>query len=1210
MFLKRIELFGFKSFMNKITVAFGEGTTCVIGPNGCGKSNISDAIRWVLGEQNPRLLRGETMDDIIFNGTRTRRPLGMAEVSLVLSNDTHAFPIDYAEIKVTRRVYRSGLSEYLINKNPCRLKDIRNLLMDTGLGSSAYTVMERSMTDQLLGNTSTNLRIMLEEAAGIMKYKTQEKAALRSLDATEGDLVRIRDIVAEVEKRVRSLKRQIGKANRYNELSDSIRLLALAGGRLELERLAGESDEKRARFDSIRDRHEEISGRLAGLDAEVEKETLNLRSREEGLKTAQNALDITLGRIERIASSQLVLEERTSGISERRARLEREIEEANARIRETVESRQAKLAERDEASKQIEEAEAGLLGRRDQNAAVQSEVEKAKDRLLAKKQVALDLFRGESDKRNELGNLETALKSLETRDERLKSQLGALEAENEPHEAQERRAAELAKERSREVTRLREERDQAELDLEQLRTERAEVSEKVILLQGKKESLQSTLALLTRLRDEFEGYRHGVRTLLTDEHGKDSVLGVVGELMDVEPAEYLPAFENAIGDALQCVVVSEEADALELLRFLREGEKGWATLLPRDRFRLLHDEMPDDLKNRPGVIGSASQFVRSGEATEDVIRFLLGEVILVNDMDTARALAHEERYRLFRFVTPAGEGARYPGLLFGGGSTGDHMGIFERRSRISEIEEELSGVTVDLKKGEIRKRDLDESFDRNRIERDQLIRTLDESVSRAEEAARGKERIHTALGKGREAIGRVRIEIEEITREKGRLRTQISTVSKEFESIGAHGNEADRSLREIEAEMVEFEMKREESRKILTAAQVALAEMKGRLRSLESEVHSLERRETELTEEIGRKQDDREQFATTLQEIAATVSGLKEEEAGLSEKKERETEIRDEVLVLVNRISDEIRERSESARGDRKAREAYAEEMHALEMRLQEIGIGRINLLERVEEEFGLSETEIREADIDVDSVADRTEAEMKEELHTLRESVKRLGPVNLVALDEFDEENDRYEFLTEQEEDLIQARDSLRETVAAVDLKARSLFLDTFQKVRKNFSEVFRTLFQEGEADLIMVDEANPLESDLEIVARPGQKRAQRIALLSGGERALTAISVLFALYLEKPSPFCILDELDAPLDDANVGRFLEMVKRFGKRTQFVVITHNRQTMEAANYLYGVTMQESGVSRVVSVRLGDEAVENEDEAIRSIQGGSAQVAS
>ncbi len=1203
MFLKRIEIFGFKSFMNKLNVEFGDGITCVIGPNGCGKSNISDAIRWVLGETNPRLLRGETMDDVIFNGTRSRKPLVMAEVSLLLSNETHAFAIDYSEIRVTRRVYRSGVSEYLINKTPCRLKDIRGLLMDTGLGSSTYTVMERSMTDQLLGNTSVNLRVMLEEAAGIMKYKSQEKLALRKLDATQNDLYRIRDIVAEVEKRVRSLKRQIGKANRYNDLSERIRTLALGSGRLELERLGREEEEKKRVYAEALEERERFVSRLARLDADVQRDTVTLRERESALGGAQKTLDGTLGALEEIGSEMLVLEERKSSNVERRKRLEEEIDGANARIAQAVEERRRKGTEKEEAAKHLAAIGADMEAKRRENGLVQERVEKAKSELLQRKQVTLDLFRGESEIRNELGNLETKLQSFQVRAEKLRRSIEANEVENAALEARLGGARKNHEARIEELENLRALRDGMERDLERLMGERAEVAESVVLLRGKRESLGSTLALLTKLRDDYEGYRKGVRSLLTEEERHPSVLGVVGELLDVNPSEYLPAIENAIGEALQCVVIDREESALDLLRFLRENEKGWATLLPKDRFSSLEVEIPAGLLDAPGVIGQASRFVTSGNGTGDVVRYLLGRLVFVETLERAIELSRDPRYREFRFVTPAGEGARHPGVLFGGGSAAEEVGIFERRSRIEELEGELRRSGEELERQEKKKGELDGEFDRCRVEREQLVGELDRAVARAEEASREKERVQTALEKGREVAEQLVAELAETDAERKRVDDHLERITRDFESIGADGSKANRSLREIEAEMVELELNREEHRRKLTDCRVALAGAEERIRSLDAEIEALVRREEELADEVSRKREESILCAETLMEVAYRVEELKAKEAELSERKEAETAARDEILVEVNRINEAIREREEAARGDRKRADELAGTIHDLEMRLQEIKLGRENLLERYDEEFNVTEAEIREAE----EVEGMTEEEMKGEIHDLKEAVRRLGPVNLVALDEFDEENERYEFLKGQEGDLLHARDSLQETIRTVDRKARALFLDTFEKVSANFRRVFATLFEEGEADLIMVDRENPLESDLEIVARPGQKRPQRIALLSGGERALTAISILFALYLEKPSPFCILDELDAPLDDANVGRFLRILEQFGEKTQFIVITHNRQTMEAANYLYGVTMQESGVSRIVSVRLGaGGSSEDEDEKIRAIEGGAA----
>ncbi|MBM3321426.1 MAG: chromosome segregation protein SMC [Candidatus Eisenbacteria bacterium] len=1204
MYLKQIDVFGFKSFMNKLELRFGEGITCIIGPNGCGKSNISDGIRWVLGEQNARLLRGETMDDVIFNGTRTRKPLGMAEVSLTISNASRIFPVDFSEIRVTRRVYRSGVSEYLINKSPCRLLDVRNLFMDTGLGSSAYVLLERNMVDHLLNDTSANLRFMLEEAAGIMKYKTQEKIAVRKLEATEGDLVRIRDIVSEVEKRVRTLRRQIVKARRHNELTEEIRALSLLAGRLELERLQGEETELSARRETVFRELHEIVSRLAGVEAGIESDRLVLREKEEGLAGAEGVLEGTDEEIERVESGLLVLEERERGVLARRTALGKEIEEANERICRTAELRWTRAAEREKAAEDIRTVEEDLRRKKEENGRISEKVANSRAELLQRKQQTLDLFRDESEKRNELGNLETRFAHLVERENVLDARIAGLERE-EAALAERAGAADGEHERrSVEAQRLRGERDRAEEALDRARAQAQEMAEGLVLLQGKRESLEATLQFLHRMRREYEGYRDGVRTILTENPKPESVLGVVAEMIEVDPPEFLAAFENALGESLQCLLVGRDEDALDLLRFLRDNERGWAALLSGERARGALPDLPHGLLEESGVIGAASRFVRSGGETEAMVRFLLADVVFVRDLETAARLAGDDRWRAYRFVTPSGEGARFPGVLHGGARGGNGVGVFERRSRIAEVEAELKEASRGVSEMTAAREKADRVFEACRAERDRIVPDLDRIAQEVEEAGRERARVHAALESIRGTVAGLRQEKAEIARERGAGEARLAGVRAEFQVLGADGSEADRSLREIEAEMVELEMQRDEARRLLAAAEVARAEAEGRRSALSAELDSLEKREGELAEEVTRKREELAEAARTLEETSAARTTLLAEEGRLAERRQKEAAARDEILVDVNRLRGEIRAREDSIRGDRKRKEALAEENHAQDLRLQEVQLQRKNLLERIREEFGTTPEEAPPPG----ETEERTEEEMRERIAACKEGLRRLGPVNLVALDEYEEENDRYEFLKAQEEDLLKARDSLKETIRTVDRKARTLFLETFERVRGNFRETFRTLFEGGEADFNLVDPSDPLLSDIEIVARPGQKRAQKIALLSGGERALTAIAILFALYQEKPSPFCILDELDAPLDDANVGRFLEMLRRYTDRTQFVVITHNRQTMEAANYLYGVTMEEAGISRVVSVRLGRQALtkEEEEERIAMIQGGGA----
>jgi chromosome segregation protein len=1228
MYLRKVEIFGFKSFLKGLSLELRPGITAVVGPNGCGKSNISESIRWVLGEQNARLLRGETMEDVIFNGTRTRKPLGMAEVSLTIANDEGRLPIEFSEVKITRRVFRSGISEYYLNKSQVRLKDIRDLFADTGMGNFSYSLIERAMVDNLITDTSANVRVLLEEAAGIVKYKNQERLALRKLEATEKDLFRIRDIVNEVEKRVRSLKRQESKARRYKVLTTRLRALEVLIAKEDREALRAELATRSAGSLTSSEELARAGAELATLEAAYEAVRARATDGERALAAAQAEVEEVARRIAGVVQERTLLDEREKNARERIRDAEAAVAEARERLVASADERRAKEGELSGARAEADRTGLESDERKRALAAIENEVRALRVEVKSRKQITMDIMREGSERRGEIGSLEGRLSELTGQLANIESERARLAGECE-RLAGARTAASSERDRlAAELARLDEARAEAAREIERRVAAHQELSAETERLAARRESLSENLVLLRDLERRYEGFRRGARTILL-EAGEGRHRGVVGDLLRLRDESMRSAVSAALGGGIESFIVDGEHDSASLLDFLRQEDRGRATFLLLQRFRaggVVDRDHP--VLSEKGVVGVARHAVESDPAFGAILDFLLGRVVVVENLETAFRLSSQELYWDMRFVTRAGEVVHHPGFVTGGSESDGRHGFLERKGEIVEREREIERLAVDLAaKGTERER-VGRALEEDRAR----VVALEQEMRAMRERAEGLLREMESAGATSAALdarGRaLGVEATQIAATRDAIGRDVESRRAEHARAGEEEAAAGTTLGEIEGKLHALEAQRDEAARASSALQVLLAGLAARIESLGDEIARGAKLEAELSERISAKGDEARQLAGRLEEMARARGGLAEVEVREARDKEAREEKRDALINANQEIYERTSEMERQLKTVRKTKEEIVARVHALEVRIGEIQAKIEGVESRVREEFTRSLDELiaelpadadavavaaspapadatatgaalaSDADADDDGAAESdADADDDEglaakgkrgELGLVRKKIERIGPVNLVALEEFDAENQRYTFLKTQESDLIAARDSLNETIRTVDTKARTLFLETLDSVREHFKSTFTTLFQGGEADIVLEDPTNPLESPIEIVARPGGKRLQRVALMSGGERALTAISILFAVYLHKPSPFCILDEVDAPLDDANVGRFIALLESFSAKTQFIVITHNKRSTEAAHTLFGVTMEEPGVSKLVAVKLSD----------------------
>jgi chromosome segregation protein len=1174
MFLTKLELQGFKSFVDKTELHFGDGITGVIGPNGCGKTNVSDAIRWVMGEQSARQLRGDSMEDVIFTGSPKRKPLGLAEVHLTLENNRGILPTEFSEVTVSRRVFRSGLSEYFINRTPCRLKDIRDLFFDTGMGSHAYSVIERQMVDHVLSDNSGHRRFLFEEAAGITKYKARKKETLNKLDATETDLTRLNDIVFEIERELRSLARQVGKARRYQRLRDEIRALDLRLTAGRVESLRKEQAEGHEAWQEEAVRREGVSAELDALEAALSERKLTLLELERELTTAQGGLRDREEARTQAEHQMVLLRERAAGLTRRAdeaaeeaARLRERLAEVGARESES----QRRLAELREAREQAQRegvtAEAGL-------SEVENELRQRRSVAADRRQLSLDLFSAEAEKRGACERIRERQGSLRERRDAAESRRTELEQRHADlgrvTEAADRKLAGL----NLELDETRRMVGEAEAAIAEL-TARLEGADRTLsALRQEAAAADSRLATLLELKRNYEGVSEGVRALLGDQDRSPGLLGMVADVLEV-PARYLDALEASLGEAA-AFVLAEGREALETgLDRLRTRGEGRATLV--DLSSLTAGPLPV-CPSGPGVVGRASELVRCAAPHRALVDRLLGAVVVVEDRAAAARWAQQSEGGL-RFVSLDGEvwergrvRAGHP--VRSGGLLHREMEIRDLSGRLAELQLAVEG----------------QQREREALAGRHGTAQQDRVAAQAELDARRSAR--EAMTAEREAAAR---ESQWAASEAQGLRAEVAAFDAEVESLGRARSQAEADLNEFQRQVEsarmqaadldgavhELERRREEAAARAHALHERLLGLSNEMGDSETQWARAEQTRRELEAALAVRVDDATQSRARVAGIEAELAGLN---AGLTGLLDSEGQQRERVVALQKRflaLKEEVGADEDRARRKRFEQTELGELLHQIELRRVQAK-GELGLIfERLRTEYQMDpETWSPEP------APDGFDPQLAErDLNAGRERLKGLGAVNLLALEEYRKKRERHQFLVQQRADLTNAKAQLLEAIEKINTTASQLFLETFAKVQEHFRGVFKTLFEGGDAELRTQGE-DPLECEIEIVAKPRGKHLQSISLMSGGERALTAIALLFAIYLVKPSPFCLLDEVDAPLDDANVERFLRLLRRFSDKTQFIVITHNKQTMEAADRLYGVTMQELGVSKLVSVRF------------------------
>lgn len=1182
--LKKLELYGFKSFAQRTEIVFDEGITGIVGPNGSGKSNIGDAVRWVLGEQSAKTLRGASMSDVIFNGTQKRKPLSYCEVSLVFDNDDHALAMEAAEVMVTRRVYRNGESEYYLNRTACRLKDVVDLFRDTGIGKEGYSIIGQGRIDEILSRKSEDRRQVFEEAAGIVKFKARKEEADKKLQRTLENLERVDDILDVLTKRLKPLEEQSRNARVYLELSTELK-------DLDLNLFLIRSDRARARLSELESELLTVQTILADTESNLTDKTTRRDETQNRIDQLEEA--ITKARTELMECAEHVhesqkklsaLQSRRETRSENRQRIVREQEEAQERLAEIEKDHARIQADVEKQHSLITDAEQILRATQEAAEKAQTKEKEADAALEAQKAAVIDQMNRLSDVRNDKTRLNTMQAQMETRLTEIEESSGALQEQ----EAALREAL-IAVEKQLETENQHQQQCQEKLAQARQASDEADTAYANLRADVEKQSADMQAAasrhnVLTEMTRDMEGYNMAVRRAMTyaKQRGLTGVKGVLAQLMTV-PQAYETAIDMALGAAQQNIVTDTEETAKELINYLRQNRLGRATFLPMSAIRgkTLYGNERNALK-LPGCLGVASELVQCAPEYRGIVENLLGRTVIADNLDHGIPIMRAGNHA-FRLVTLEGDVMHSGGSMTGGSAQSKVSNLLSRERELKELTAKLQTGRAELDKcrQELTQRQQTAQEKRQKVS-DAVNALHQQEIAVAREQARRESvsaDLNTHLQRMQETE-QARVQLHQSLED---IRQQLETI--EHQRTGAQGDQSAMEQKTIEMQNALVKARAEASAENdrLMVRTLQLSDLRHGLSDLERDEAHAQQDQAQIL----REQERREQLLHEMDELdAIDENDMKREEAESARRQKEQLRQESAAQAIEQRRSQAQSDLRDILSDMENLHEAYnrdSEKLHKTELAKARIEGDQKNLQNRIWDTYKLTYAgaeEFRRTPFD-EKESDRRAAE-------LQGQIRALGTVNVGAVEEYAETKARVDDLTTQQQDLKRAEMDLRELIERLLIQMRSTFVENFSKMQGYFAETFTRLFGGGHAELKLMDPDDPLNCGIEVNAQPPGKKLQLLSLLSGGERALTAIAILFAMLKLKPTPFCILDEIEAALDDANIGYYADYLKEYSKGTQFIVVTHRKGTMERCNSLFGVAMEEQGVSRMVSVSLQD----------------------
>ena len=1181
MYLKNIEVQGFKSFANKINFQFHNGITGIVGPNGSGKSNVADAVRWVLGEQRVKQLRGASMQDVIFSGTENRKPLSYAYVAITLDNTDHQLATSFDEVTVARRIYRSGESEYLINGSSCRLKDVNELFYDTGIGKEGYSIIGQGQIDKILSGKPEERRELFDEAAGIVKFKRRKAAAQTKLENEKQNLVRVNDILSELEKQLGPLERQSETARQYLRKREELKRFDVNVFLLENARLReqlGDVEEKRSlaakdlaetsqNYEGIREEYERVAGILEKLEQSI----------EEARSTVTDA-GLTRGKLE---GEMNVLKEQINSARGSEAHLNNRRNALEEDIAARVQDREALLSEKGDTDAKVQEITALADAAKAKLEEIQTRIEELNSGIEAGKNTIIGELNQRATIKTKLGRFDTMMEQVKIRKAELQSRLLRVKSDEAARE-ETLKGLEAEFAAVTDQMRILNEREAA---MEQeLSGFRQALTQKDAALQEAKSAYhmeKSRLEALSNLAERYEGYGGSVKKVMEQKERNEGIVGVVADIIHVEK-KYEVAIETALGGSIQNIVTRDEDTAKRMISFLKTNRLGRATFLPLTSIRNYQRFRNTEALSEPGVIGTADTLVRIDDKYRDVAGSLLGRILVMDNVDNALKL-NRKYSQSMRIVTLEGE-LLVPGGAISGGAYKNSSNLLGRRREIEELEKRVkelarsvSEIDKDIEDTKARRTRM--RVDLEAIKGDIQRKSIEQNTARLN-IAQARERMEEEV----ESAASLQQEEQEIQEKTREIRTDKESVQQEL--VASEALEA-----RAQEEIARFQQELEERRRAETEAAAAVSEWDLKVEKLRQSLGFQQSNADRIDGEIQRARAELEEVLEALRENGQAVES---KQRTIEEIQKTITASYDAQNESEARLKEDMAQREELSARQKSffaRREELAQRQSALDKEVYRLNAQKERMEESMESQINYMWDEYEITLSDAASLRDgelTDLAAMKKEIASLRDQIRKLGDVNVNAIEDYKNLLERYTFMSTQRDDLVEAEKTLENIIQELDAAMRKQFAEKFAEIGREFDKVFKELFGGGRGTLELIEDEDILEAGIRIIAQPPGKKLQNMMQLSGGEKALTAISLLFAIQNLKPSPFCLLDEIEAALDDSNVGRFAKYLHKLTKNTQFIVITHRRGTMEQVDRLYGITMQEKGVSTLVSVNLID----------------------
>lgn len=1186
MYLKSLELQGFKSFPEKIKLDFNKGITAVVGPNGSGKSNIADAVRWVLGEKSAKSLRGNKMEDIIFNGTENRKPLSFAEVSMIMDNSDKKLNLDYPEVTVTRRVYRSGESDYLLNGTKCRAKDILELFMDTGVGKEGYSIIGQGRIDEILSNKSEDRRMLFEEAAGIVKYRTRSFEASNKLAKERENLVRVNDIIATLESQVGPLEVQAEKAKKFISLSNKLKTVEVNRFVIEADRFENDIKEVEKTIsqlgnDVLREHRQEevlqkkrtsLKSDLSNVDLQYEENSNSIGEKRSQVEQKENDIKMCESEIQHFNEN---IERLNKNIDQNKKAIEDKKNESDALDAKII----AKTLEIERKNKAYEDKKSAYTD-------LETKVTESEEMFNRFNSDIRDKMNRSADISSEISKINARLSQLKERKSTVTEDISVLQGQLKEKEIA------LAVEEQK-ISRIDNEIEKISNNIKNDNVTVTELSGKINDTKKKQldmtksiQDKQSRLRILSELENSYEGYYGGVKAVLSQRDRKvsgfEGICGAVGELITLDK-KYETAIEIALGGAVQNIVAKNENDVKKAISYLKTNNKGRATFLPMTAIKPKTMNNKEDIFKNTGVIGIAKELISYDAQYENIMSSLLERVIIVDTIDNGIALSKKTNYS-YKIVTLDGELFNVGGSMTGGSISKRSTGIFSRGREIGELRENLKVLVSE--------------YNELNSELDSMNNLIEESNKNLKSSNEMLQSLH---------INRTR-SVAELTKSKEYVddyKTRIECSGSEFEKLELTISEDEKQIKQYENDLAaitaeinsvnekiqEYQSKIQENRDIRESSIREINDLKLEINQINNEIYNFNYNKKRIETEVMELNTETENFKSEISEYESQIDDKEKNKQSIFENAEQLKEeytkfikMQEELINYKNEVNKELDELEKSIQRQTETKNAIEKQLSRFEVRKEQLENERKNLYNNMWEEYEITYVVAKNYE-----KLDMSSEDLVKEERNLKNQMKALGNVNMNAVEEYAEISEKYQFLIKNRDDIKQSEEKLIGIIEQLNVLMEEQFREQFKVISDNFAETFKEMFGGGEASLKLSNDQDILNCGIDIIVQPPGKTLQNMMLLSGGEKALTAISLLFAILKMKPSPFCILDEIEAALDDANVNRYADYLKNFVDDTQFIVITHRKGTMEAADILYGVTMQEKGVSKLVSVKFDED---------------------